>query len=433
MALTLLAADWVRAQRGAILALTVDHGLRPDSAADALGVVARLAVRGIPCRVLTWEGGKPRTGIQAAARDVRYRLLGEACRQAGILHLLVAHQLEDQAETVAMRRARGSGPAGQAGIPAVREVTGLRILRPLLGVSRQRLVRTLQARGETWLEDPANVAPGFARTRLRQGGALDVPLLAREAATLAAVRAAGDRALARRLAAAVQAHPLGFVRCHLPAVENHLAEILERLLVTVSGRPLPPRRARLDRLVRELGRLPNERRVATMGGCVVASDGTVLTVLREPAAAKGSGAIRPGERWHWDGRFEVAYRAGPRPYDLGPMGAAGRMQLEQELRRRLRQSGVPARAIESLPAFWEGGHLVACPPLEAMGAAAATGVVAAATWVPRIGLAEAPFLGTNIVSSRPSLIYPSRGGSVLDCARPVEPAAPRPETELERG
>ena len=132
LCLCLLAAGWAAARGGVVSALIVDHGLRPEAAAEARQVAAWLRARRIDHHVLRWADVKPATGIQAAAREARYRLLGDWCRAAGILHLLLGHHLDDQAETVALRQARQSGAAGLAGMAAVRELAGLRLLRPFL-------------------------------------------------------------------------------------------------------------------------------------------------------------------------------------------------------------------------------------------------------------------------------------------------------------
>jgi len=118
MALALLADAWARARGGRVLALIVDHGLRPASMGEATRVAGWLAARGLETRVLPWLGEKPERGIQAAARAARHALLEAACRDAGILHLLLAHQREDQAETVLLRRAAQSGADGLAAMAA---------------------------------------------------------------------------------------------------------------------------------------------------------------------------------------------------------------------------------------------------------------------------------------------------------------------------
>src|SRR5690606_1378938 len=98
MALALLADRWARRRRGKIVALTVDHGLRPGARAEARAAHRRLAALGIEAHLLVWGGAKPKTGIQAAAREARYRLMAGWCRRHGVLHLLLGHHREDQAE-----------------------------------------------------------------------------------------------------------------------------------------------------------------------------------------------------------------------------------------------------------------------------------------------------------------------------------------------
>jgi len=127
MALVILADRWARQRRGKVVALTVDHGLRAGSRAEAQESHRRLSSRGIECRLLVWRGDKPRTGIQAAARDARYRLMAQWCRRHGVLHLLVAHHREDQAETVLHRLARASGVDGLAGMAVIHELPDIRV------------------------------------------------------------------------------------------------------------------------------------------------------------------------------------------------------------------------------------------------------------------------------------------------------------------
>ena len=182
-ALLVLAARWASRRKRApkLLAVTIDHGLRPQAAREA-AAVGRLARRlGVAHRTLRWRGGKPKSGLQEAARGARYRLLAQAAAQAGFAHIVTAHTLDDQAETVLFRLARGSGLTGLAGMAAVsplpaRAERGIFLVRPLLGVPKARLVATLKAAGVAFSDDPTNRDPRFTRTRLR---AL-MPALARE-------------------------------------------------------------------------------------------------------------------------------------------------------------------------------------------------------------------------------------------------------------
>ncbi len=147
MALMLLADRWARMRGGRAWGLTVDHGLRRESADEArtVGVMARR-----PCGFRTIScagcGPKPASGIQEAAREARYRLLTAWCRDRCCLHLLTAHHLEDQIETHLIRRRAGSGVDGLAGMSAVRELSGCRLVRPLLCRSLGRAWRAARGR-----------------------------------------------------------------------------------------------------------------------------------------------------------------------------------------------------------------------------------------------------------------------------------------------
>lgn len=168
LALLMLYTHW-RDTAGAPPAIvyTVDHRLRPEAAAEA-ELVRRLAIeRGFEVRMLQWNGAKPETGIQAAARVARYRLMGAAMEEDGAGILLTAHHLDDQAETVLMRLAHGSGARGLGAMRAFSEVEGVKIFRPLLGVRKEQLRAIVNAHGLRAAEDPGNADQGYERARWR--------------------------------------------------------------------------------------------------------------------------------------------------------------------------------------------------------------------------------------------------------------------------
>ncbi|CAN5339703.1 hypothetical protein BH10PSE6_BH10PSE6_26970 [soil metagenome] len=247
LALALLAHDWVVAREGRVIALIVDHGLRPESGAEAQATLERLAGIGIAGEILHWVGPKPATRLQQVARQVRYRLLFEACRRHGILHLLVAHHADDQAETIAMRMARQSGPDGLAGMAALVEHRDARLLRPLLAVLRERLTATLQARGLGWIDDPSNADRRFERVRVRQDGAG----CSVGAAGQGAERASRDRNLGASVLSAIEVEPDGEVALDHDLVSSldreNAVRLLSRIIQAVAERDYPPRRERLER------------------------------------------------------------------------------------------------------------------------------------------------------------------------------------------
>ena len=198
IALMWLMARWRRAMsRGPkLIAVTVDHGLRPEAAREAREVKRLARTLELPHRTLHWRGEKPKTGLPVAAREARYRLLAEAARHADASHILTAHTRDDQAETLLMRLLRGSGITGLAAMKRMSARDGAVLARPLLDVPKARLIATLENAKIGYADDPTNRDTAFTRPRLRallpalaaEGG--DARALARLATRLARANAA---------------------------------------------------------------------------------------------------------------------------------------------------------------------------------------------------------------------------------------------------
>ncbi len=198
VALLWLAARWrSKLKRGPrLIAVTVDHNLRKEAAREAREVKRLARTLGVEHRTLRWTGTKPKTGVPAAAREVRYRLLAKAARAGGATHVATAHTSDDQAETLLMRLLRGSGVAGLAAMAAETERDGVLLTRPLLEISKAELIATLEAAGIAYADDPTNRDTTFTRPRLR---AL-MPVLAEEGADVRTLSRLASR-LARANAA----------------------------------------------------------------------------------------------------------------------------------------------------------------------------------------------------------------------------------------
>jgi tRNA(Ile)-lysidine synthase len=332
MALCLLADGWAREREGTVVALTVDHGLRPEAAAEAARVGSWLALRGIRHRILTWRPPAGLRNVQAAARAARYELLFGWCAAAGCLHLLTAHHREDQAETLLLRLARGSGLDGLAGMAPCRETAVCRLLRPLLPEPRARLLASLRQAGQGWIEDPSNRDHAYARVRLR----VSAGLLAREglsparlAATaghLGRARAALEDGVTRLLSGAVQLHPTGFAVLAADRLVDAPPEIalrgLARLAATIGGADHPPRLERLERLLAALRDGLAAGR--TLAGCRFLRWRGAVAICREAAAVAPPRPLAPGLTLGWDGRFAVALAAdAPSGLIVGALGAPG--------------------------------------------------------------------------------------------------------------
>ena len=151
-----------------VVALTVDHGLRQESAAEAKYVANIMAKNKIEHHILVWQGRKPVSGVEEAARKERYRLMFEFCRKQGIKYLATGHHMRDQAETFLLRLARGSGVFGLSGILPLSERNGITLIRPQLDKTPEELKKYLQKKNISWVEDPMNEDEDFARVKIRK-------------------------------------------------------------------------------------------------------------------------------------------------------------------------------------------------------------------------------------------------------------------------
>lgn len=302
LALMWLAARWRKAlkQGPALAVVTVDHGLRPEAAAEARAVKRLSASLDLPHRTLRWSGDKPSTGIQAAARGARYRLLAKAAKTLGASHVMTAHTRDDQAETVLMRLSRGSGIAGLAAMAREIERDGVVLARPLLDVPKARLIATLAKARIDFATDPSNADPRFTRPRLREL----MPQLAAEgcdARSLVrlAVRAArADAALELMTDGAEQFLASLDAGLERPGVDARAflglaAEIQIRLLLrTLSrhGYEGPPELGKVEALAEALGqaaaRSPQAaakiRLKQTLAGAVISLTGDRLVIAPAP-------------------------------------------------------------------------------------------------------------------------------------------------------
>ena len=367
LCLAILMARWAGRLGGRVTALSVDHGLRAEAGEEVRRVGDWLEPKGIDHRVLPWLGPKPVTGVQAAARAARYRLLGDWCREAGILHLALAHTREDQAETFLLRLGAGSGPDGLAAMAAVRETPDVRLLRPLLGVGKAVLRATLEAEGQEWIEDPSNRDTAFARVRVRRAmeeGGLEASGLALAAHRFGRARVALEAAASALLARAVWVHPAGYAWLDpeelMAAPDDVSLRALGRIVTAVGGREHGPRVEKLERLHGELGA---ETLARTLSGCRIISAAGKVLACREARGLPAALAARPGERVFWDRRFIIRFgnKAGEGRY-LHGLGQKGWSEIVQ-IHPDLRLTSIPGPARASLPALFDDDGVVSVPHL----------------------------------------------------------------------
>lgn len=394
MALMHLAADAVRrAGRGRILVATVDHGLRAESAAEASFVAAEAHRIGLAHAMLPWRGGKPETGIQEAARAARYGLLAEAYHRqpATTKWLVTAHTADDQAETVLMRLARGSGVEGLSGMaeterlqiaPDRQHLPPVALARPLLGVPKTRLVATMRARGLQWIEDPSNESLAFERVRIRQAMPALVAIgLAREALCRTARRMRTVRRTLAQLTRRaltdpdlVLVDPLGFVVIDRRAWTDEAAGLGEavqlRLLAAVvrmvGGMDRPVSLASLEevgwRISTGWHSLPAPSYAVTLGHTRIEQTAAGVTIVREAGRRPPEPVVlQPGAEALWDNRFHVRLAVdAPAPLAVRALGQIGMRSLAEDGRC---PPSAPSAALVSVPAFFDGERLVAVPSL----------------------------------------------------------------------
>ena len=304
LALLHLAHDWALRAGRSLLVLTVDHGLRPESAREAAFTIEQANALGHDAQGLEWRPGKR---SQAAARRARHALLANACREAGAELLLLGHTRTDVEETLLMRLARPSTLAGAAGpqpvsvSPVWPDGRGLLLGRPLIEVPRAMLKAELEARGQAWVDDPGNLSDTYERGRIRRLTArLDAGRLTRITCDAMRLRAREDAALAAGLRDAVAVDPSGLVTLdtgRLPAQARIAIRMLSILLQCSAGSDRPATPDALESLLADLHSGGPQSRL-TLGGAWLQRRGPALLVGRDP------GEMQAG--WHgdvWDGRY----------------------------------------------------------------------------------------------------------------------------------
>jgi tRNA(Ile)-lysidine synthase len=297
MALALLLHDWCKKRKGRILALSVDHGLRPESTSECVEVARWMRAHRIEHRILRILAMPPGGNLQARARDARYEALIRACKREHAEALCVAHHAEDQAETVMLQRHRGPSPVSSSGMPLIMWREDVKVVRPLLGVRKSLLRAYLLSRNQRWVEDPSNLSERYARNRLRHMmNEKDICRLWREAQHMGEVRHEEDVRRNRWLEDNAELTRLGsviFAAEPWRALElDERTDLLSRAIQHQGGKRYRPRHrdtARLDRRIME-----QEHGKATLGHTVILwSREDNIRIMPEPARKALDSVAKP--------------------------------------------------------------------------------------------------------------------------------------------
>jgi tRNA(Ile)-lysidine synthase len=332
IALLIIAMRWATERGHAIAAATVDHGLREQSAAEARAVATLCARLDIPHHILR-AGKLAEAGgnLSAAAREARFALLADWARDQDLSAVLLGHTIDDQAETVLMRLARGSGAEGLSAMRAGVQRLGVLWLRPMLGVRREALRDLLRAEEIGWVEDPSNEDAQFDRVKARRALALLAPLgidaegLARTALHLQRQRRVLERAMDELARRARCWGPLGEVLLDPIAMAGDEPDTALRLLadclVRVSGAVYRPRFRALSGVLE--GVLSGQGAKTTLSGCLIRPGAGETLICREPGACSPSQPL-VGDRVVWDRRWRIAVTGGwPASARLSALGEPG--------------------------------------------------------------------------------------------------------------
>ncbi|MFD1943613.1 tRNA lysidine(34) synthetase TilS [Paradevosia shaoguanensis] len=318
LALMVLVRRWLRELENPpkVFVYSVDHGLRREARDEVAMVVDEAKKLGFEPRALAWTGAKPATGVQDAARQARYRLIGEAMAQDGAEILLTAHHINDQAETILMRLSHGSGLDGLSGMQPLSMVEGVPIFRPFLAVDPKILRAVVDAEGLTPAEDPSNSDPHYERVRWRRAlpALADLGLDAETLFRFSERAAQAEEALA--ITASISFDEIvrldGFGAAEIDSdqfasVPKAIADrILARVLRIVGGQQKPRALSVVERL-RDALVAGDVSKTRTVLGCVVRNSSGVISVAREPGrAALTRIRVDPGVEFVWDERFLIA-------------------------------------------------------------------------------------------------------------------------------
>ncbi len=347
----------IRVAPDRVSAVTVDHGLRAEAAAEAEAVAAFCAERGVPHTVLHWNGDEAEGNLMEAARQARYGLIADWAVAQGIGRVLLGHTKDDQSETFLMQLTRGAGVDGLSAMAAAFDVGGVKFIRPMLDVTREVLRDYLTDRNIAWADDPTNDNPKYARVRFRQAmpQLSDLGLTHDALAKTIAAMQSGKDALDHY--AAIEAARLVTIVDGDVVIPQHIqpaipADIERRIwlaiLMWIGGGTHTPRQSALD----ELAAAVADGRGHTVNGCQITIKYGAVRITRELSAVSGK-RIASTEIWDRRWRLSGSHEAG---LEIAPLGEQGLRDCPD-----WRETRQPRHTLIASPAVWQQERLVSAP------------------------------------------------------------------------
>ena len=338
IALLLLASSWAKSVDATLQVVTIDHGLRPEAAAEAAFVSGVSEGLGLPHLTLAWDGIKPESGISQAARHARYELLEEFALDIGAKTILVGHTANDQAETILMRNARGEEGQQGRGLSGIAPLMLLpkrtRLVRPLLDLGRSELRAYLREMNQSWIEDPSNSDEAYERVRIRNALGDDQKRIA-ELCRFA--KLSGELRKSTAIAASnILSKHVGFSQGPLYTIPTEALKdipvvvkklVLQVMIAIAGGAAYFASERSIEKLLSD----DFEDRI-TLGHCVVEKNIDTLKFYREKRNLP-SIVVGPGDHVLWDGRFTIENNSAS-SYFCGPLSFDQLQALEQTRGRK---------------------------------------------------------------------------------------------------
>lgn len=359
-ALLQLVVSWARDNKCEIYGATVDHGLRPEAAAEAREVGDICAALGISHEVLRWENWDQRGNLQAEARRARYRLLAQWATRHALATVCLGHTADDVAETFLIRLGRRAGVDGLAQMQTRFSRNNTSFLRPMLNLRRADLRAYLERRKVGWIDDPSNADSRFERVRMRQALEylekfdLGVEKISQSAAHLKAASEA-----LRHYAAQAAETVLSVDHCDVLLTRDAMRaapqETQRRLLIAALAHVAPPEFAPRAKAIDNLLLALEHREATTLSGCKVSFKSNDIRISRELSAISDTRACFGEVKAEWDGRWQVE-AALAQTYTLRALGADGLGQCPA-----WRETGRARMMLIASPSLWCGEELIAAP------------------------------------------------------------------------
>lgn len=379
IALLHCAKNWAKQNKAVLVVLTVDHGLRP-AAKDEVQKVANWSKElGITSHILTVPAWHESRNVLAKAREWRYKLMITWCRENNILHLLTAHQQDDQVETFFNRLERGSGLEGLCSMQLITEIDHVRLIRPFLGTDRQQIKKFLVDRKINWIDDPSNQDNQYFRARWRKIFPILVEqqLLNAKRVELAIyhlnqANQVIEQQISDLVTQSILISPLGYIKINLKIFLQASPElglrVLSRCLMMVGGSDYS---ARYHNLLALYDKIAEPLFTGTtIAGCLLNRQGQSLLIMREVASIQSEISISTSPQL-WDRRFLIflnSEQSLSAKYKVRKLGISRKKLVESIHTNFSNNQGyplehVPAKVLQTLPALWDEEGLAAIPNL----------------------------------------------------------------------